>query len=95
MHELWSTCRNRIHFLLLLAPTASVIHYTGEHHIGSVLIRELVLYCADWPDGRLLGRLWRRPSPLAILVSQWHFLVVWFDGFAPLWNLQGASRVCS
>src|SRR3954470_14978227 len=36
-----------------------------------------------------------RPSPLAILVSQWHFLVVWFNGFAPLWNLQGPSRVCS
>ena len=37
----------------------------------------------------------RRPSPLAILVSQWHFRVVWFDGLAPLWNLQGPSRVCS
>ena len=32
---------------------------------------------------------------MAILVSQWHFRVVWLDGFAPLWNLQGASRVCS
>ena len=35
------------------------------------------------------------PSPLEIRVSQWHFRVVWLDGFAPLWNLQGASRVCS
>ena len=32
---------------------------------------------------------------MAILVSQWHFRVVWLDGFAPLWNLQGESRVCS
>ena len=36
-----------------------------------------------------------RPSPLTILVSQWHFRVVWLDSFAPLWNLQGASKVCS
>src|SRR3954462_13280930 len=37
----------------------------------------------------------KRPCPLAILVSQWHFRVVWLDDFASLWNLQGASRVCS
>ena len=44
-------------------PAAPVIRYTGEHHIGSVLIWELVLYRADWPDSRLLGRLrWGRPS---------------------------------
>ena len=40
----------------MLAPVAPVIRYTGEHHIGPVLIWELVLYHADWPDSRLLGR---------------------------------------
>ena len=32
---------------------------------------------------------------MAILVSQWHFRVVWLDGFAPLWNLQGVLGVYS
>ena len=63
-----------------------------------------ILYGADWlaagcwggyGGGALAGGGGRRPSPLAILVSQWHFRVVWFDGFALLWNLQGPSRVCS
>ena len=48
------------HFLLLSATAAPIIRHTGEHHIGSVLIWELVLHCADWPSRRLLGRRWRR-----------------------------------
>ena len=92
-----------MHFLLLLPSAASVIGHASEHNIGSVFLWVLVLYGTDWSDRRLLGLRRRRSSrrrrqesiPLAILVSQWHFRVVRLDGFTPLWNLQGASRVCS
>ena len=60
VHELWRLRRYCIHLLSLQLPAASIISHTGEHHIGSLLFRVFVLYCADWPDSRLLERRWRR-----------------------------------
>ena len=45
-----------MYLLLLLPSTASVIGHASEHNVGSVLCRILVLYGADWPGRRLLGR---------------------------------------
>ena len=103
MHELWIFGGNCIDFLVLPAPAALVFNLACEDDVGGVLIRELILNGSDcWSGSRLLGgwRRWggrrRRHQPLALgdRVSQWHFRFVWLDGFAPLWNLQGASRVC-
>ena len=89
---------------MLTAPTTLVFDLACEDDVGGVLFRELILNGSDyWPSRRLLGAGGggpgggggTSPSPLEIRVSQWHFQVVWLDGFAPLWNLQGASRVCS
>ena len=89
---------------MLSASTALVFNLAREDDVGSVLIWELIQNGSDcWSSSRLLGAGGggpgggggTSPSLLEIRVSQWHFQVVWLDGFAPLWNLQGASRVCS
>ena len=49
-----------MHLLLLLPSAAPVIGHAGEHDISSMLLRVLILYCADWPGCRLLGRRRRR-----------------------------------
>ena len=41
--------------MLLLPSAAPVIGHAGKHNIGSVLLRVLVLYGADWSGRRLLG----------------------------------------
>ena len=103
MHKLRGSSCYRLHFLLLLLSAALIVSYTGEHDIGSLLFRILILYCSDWTDRRLLGRRRRRAGrqrrqesisfgdsgePMALPSGV-------MDGFAPLWNLQGPSRVCS
>ena len=104
MHELGVAGGDCVDLLVLSAPAALVFNLAREDDVGGVLIRELILNGSDyWLSSRLLGAGGggpgggggTSPSPLEIRVSQWHFRVVWLDGFAPLWNLQGASRVCS
>ena len=89
---------------MLSASAALVVSLTGEDDVGGVFFREFVLDGTDCrPSRRLLGAGGGGPGggggniplPLVIRMSQWHFRVVWLDGFAPLWNLQGASRACS
>ena len=104
MHELGVAGGDHVDFLVLSAPTTLVFNLAREDDVGVVRFGELVLDGADCrPSRRLLGGRGggpgggggNIPSPLVMRVSQWHFRVVWLDGFAPLWNLQGASRVCS
>ena len=104
MHELGVAGGDRVDLLVLSAPAALVFNLAREDDVGGVLIWELILNGSNcWSSSRLLGAGGggpgggggTSPSPLEIRVSQWHFRVVWLDGFAPLWNLQGASRVCS
>ena len=47
-----------MHFLLLLPSAASIVGHASNHNIGSMFLRVLVLYGADWSGRRLLG--WRR-----------------------------------
>ena len=90
--------------LVLSASAAPVFGLACKDDIGDMLVGELIMHGSDCrPSGRRLRSRRRRtegggsaiPSPLEIRVSQWHFQVVWLDGFAPLWNLHGASRVYS
>ena len=104
MHELRGAGGDCVDLLVLSASAALVFNLAREDDVGGVFIWELILNGSDcWSSSRLLGAGGggpgggggTSPSPLEIRVSQWHFWVVWLDGFAPLWNLQGASRVCS
>ena len=45
-----------MYFLLLQPSAASIIDHTGEHDISPMFLWILVLYGADWPIHRLLGR---------------------------------------
>ena len=104
MHKLWVTGGDRVDFLVLSAPASPIVWLAREDDIGGMLVSEFVTDGSDcWSNGWLLvaGGGWpaggggTSPSPLEIRVSQWHFRVVWLEAFAPLWNLQGASRACS
>ena len=55
MHKLWVVGGDRVDFLLLSAPTASVFSLACEDDVGGMLVRELVVDGSDhWPGGRLL-----------------------------------------
>jgi hypothetical protein len=49
-----------MYFLLPLPSAVLIVGHAGEHDISSMLFRIFILYGANWPDRRLLGRRRRR-----------------------------------
>ena len=104
MHVSGGVGSDHADFLVLSAFAAPVFVLACKDDVGCLLVGEFVVHGSDCGPsargggaggGAPAGGGGASPSPLEIRVSQWHFRDVWLDGFAPLWNLQGASRVCS